>query len=155
IGRLGQAVRNAVAQARLRRDQERTAGELRASEERYRSLFDEAPHPMWGVEAGTLRFLEVNRKAVSHYGYSRGEVLGMTLLDIRPPEDVESTLAGVGRVLGGEPRVSRRRHRTKAGELREVLVASRLVEFAGRRALLAVVEDVTERHRLEAQLRQA
>jgi len=155
LTRLGQAVRNAVAQARLRAEQRRTGDALRASEERYRSLFDEAPHPMWVVEAETLRFLEVNRKAVSHYGYSREEFLAMTLLDIRPPEEIPGIVEGVRAVLAGEPRTGRRRHRTKAGQLLEVSVAGRAVDFAGHRALLAVIDDVTERHRLEGQLRQS
>ncbi|HEV3455686.1 MAG TPA: PAS domain S-box protein [Thermoanaerobaculia bacterium] len=130
--------------------------ELRiAAEERYRSLFDEAPHPMWVVDAETLHFLEVNRKAVDHYGYSRQEFLAMTLLEIRPAEDIPGTLEGVRAVLAGEPRIGRRRHHTKAGQILQVSVASRPVTFAGRPALLAVVDDVTERHRLEAQLLQA
>jgi PAS domain S-box-containing protein len=155
LGRLGQAVRNAVEQARLRDEQRRTVAALRSAEERYRSLFDQGPHPMWVVDGETLRFLEVNLKAVSHYGYSREEFLAMTLVDIRPPEEVPSMLAGVQTVLAGQPSIGRHRHRTKAGQLLEVSVASRPVTFAGRRALLAVVEDVTERQRLEEQLRQA
>ncbi len=155
LGRLGQAIRNAVGQARLRDEQRRTVEALRTAEERYHSLFDQGPHPMWVADGETLRFLEVNLKAVSHYGYSRDEFLKLTLIDIRPPEEVPSLLAGVEAVLGGRPRVGRHRHRTKFGKLLEVSVASRPVTFAGRRALLAVVEDVTERQRLEEQLRQA
>jgi two-component system, cell cycle sensor histidine kinase and response regulator CckA len=155
LARLGTAVRNAVEGAQLRDEQRRTAEALRASAELYRSLFEEAPYSMWVVDAETLRFLEVNRTAVSHYGYSREEFLAMTLLEIRPPEEIPGMLEGVQAVLAGEPRAGAHRHRTKAGELRDVAVASRPVSFGGRRALLAVIDDVTERHRLEAQLRQA
>ncbi len=154
LGRLGRAVLNAVDGARLREEQLRTAEALRLSEERYRSLVEEAPHPMWVVDGETLRFLEVNRKAISHYGYSREEFLAMTLLDIRPAEDVPGMLEAVATVLAGAPRIGRRRHRTKAGQLLEVSVASRAVTFAGRPALLAIVDDVTERRQLEQQLRQ-
>jgi PAS domain S-box-containing protein len=155
LGWFGQAVCNAVAQARLRSEQRRMAEALRASEERYRLLFDESPYLMWVVEIDTLRFLEVNRKAVSHYGYRRHEFLSMTLLDIQQPEEGLGTREGLRAVRAGEPRVSRQRHRTQSGELLEVAVTSRPVEFAGRSALLAVIEDVSERHRREAKLRQA
>jgi two-component system cell cycle sensor histidine kinase/response regulator CckA len=154
-GWLGQAASNAVAQARLRGAQRRMAEALRASEERYHLLFDESPCLMWVVDADTLRFLEVNRKAVGRYGYSRDEFLTMTLLDVRQPEEIPGTHEEVRAELAGEPRIGRGRHRTKAGELIEVSVASRPVDFAGHRALLAVIEDVSERQRLEAQLRQA
>ncbi|HVT60051.1 MAG TPA: PAS domain S-box protein [Thermoanaerobaculia bacterium] len=155
LGRLGQAVRNAVEQNRQRRERQRSTEALRASEEQYQMLFEEAPQAMWVIEAETLRFLEVNRKAVERYGYTREEFLARTLVDIRPPEDVPSMLAAVRRVFAGEVRTGRRRHFTKTGELREVSVASHPLFFAGRRALLAVVEDVTERDRAEAQLRRS
>jgi PAS domain S-box-containing protein len=155
MGRLGLAVRNAVERARLRAGQALSAEALRVSEERYRSLFDEAPHPMWMVDGATLRFLEVNRRATDLYGYSRQEFLAMTILDIRPPEEVAGTLAAVEAALAGAARSNRRRHRAKSGRILEVSVASRPVSFAGRPALLAIVDDVTESHRLEQQLRQA
>ncbi len=155
LGWLGQAASNAVAHARLRGEQRRMAEALRASEERYRLLFDESPYLMWVVEADTLRFLEVNRKAVGRYGYSRDEFLAMTLLDVCHSEEMPGILEEVRAELGREPWIGRGRHRTKAGEVLEVSVVSRSVDFAGRRGLLAVIEDVSERHRQEAQLRQA
>jgi len=155
LGWLGQAASNAIAHAHLRGEQRRMAEALRASEERYRLLFDESPYLMWVVEADTLRFLEVNRKAVGRYGYSRDEFLTMTMHDVRQPEEIPGTLDEMRSELAEEPRIGRGRHRTRAGELLEVSVASRPVDFAGRSALLAVIEDVSERHRLEAQLRQA
>jgi PAS domain S-box-containing protein len=57
-------------------------------EERYRLLFDDNPQPMWLFDAETLAFLEVNNAAIENYGYSREEFLQMTILDIRPQEDV-------------------------------------------------------------------
>jgi two-component system cell cycle sensor histidine kinase/response regulator CckA len=162
LGRLGQAVRNALEQERLRQEERRMTAELRASEERYRLLFDQyrllfdqAPYPMWVVDGETLRFLEVNHKAIDSYGYSRDEFLAMSMLEIRPPEEVPATLAGVSGALAGVPMTGRHRHRTKAGELLEVAVSSRPLSFAGRRALLAVIDDLTERDRLETQHRQA
>jgi two-component system, cell cycle sensor histidine kinase and response regulator CckA len=155
LGWLGQAASNAIAHARMRGEQRRMAEALRASEERYRLLFDESPYLMWVVEADTLRFLEVNRKAVGRYGYSHDEFLTMTLHDVRQTEDIPGTLGERRAELTEEPRIGRGCHRTKAGELLEVSVVSRPVDFAGRRALLAVIEDVSERHRLEAQLRRA
>jgi PAS domain S-box-containing protein len=158
LGWLGQAAFNAIANARLKDEQRRMAEALRASEERYRVLFDESPYLMWVVEAGTLRFLEVNRKAVGRYGYSRDEFLTMTLHDVLRPAEIPGILEEEEErraELAEEPRICRGCHRTRVGELLEVSVASRPVDFAGHRALLAVIEDVSERHRLEAQLRQA
>jgi PAS domain S-box-containing protein len=47
---------------------------------------------MWVFDAETLAFLAVNEAAIRHYGYSRGEFLGMTIRHIRPPEEVQNLL---------------------------------------------------------------
>ena len=44
--------------------------------------------PMWVYDLTTLCFLEVNDAAVHVYGYSRDEFLSMTLLDIRPSQEI-------------------------------------------------------------------
>lgn len=51
--------------------------------------FAHSPHPMWVFDQETLAFLEVNDAAVRRYDYTREEFLGMTILDIRPVEDVQ------------------------------------------------------------------
>src|SRR5438477_3832403 len=71
------------------RQRERDAYEtkLRASEDRYRLLFDHNPLPMWVYDVDTLEFLEVNSAAIRQYGYSRREFLDMRLTAIREPEE--------------------------------------------------------------------
>lgn len=54
--------------------------------------FSTSPDPMWIYDLTTLAFLDVNDAAVKSYGYSRREFLKMTVLDIRPKEDVRSFL---------------------------------------------------------------
>ena len=67
-----------------------------ARRQQYRRLFEQNPIPMWVYDPETLRFLEVNEAAVRHYGYSRQEFLGMTLLDIRPAEDAQRLIEAMG-----------------------------------------------------------
>lgn len=130
--------------------QKRAQDELRASEERYRSLFESNPHPMWVYDAETLRFLAVNEAASAHYGYSRAEFLGMTIRDIRPPEDVEVLLDQLAQPL---PRLGRARiwrHRKKDGSRIDVEISSHELIFDGRNARLVLAHDVTARRRAEA-----
>src|SRR5690554_733658 len=61
---------------------------LKESEKRYRDLFHLSPQPMWVYDVETLAFLDVNQAAVEHYGYSKEEFLSMTILEIRPPDEV-------------------------------------------------------------------
>jgi PAS domain S-box-containing protein len=58
------------------------------SELQYRNLFETNPLPTFIYDFDTLRFLAVNKVAEKHYGYSKNEFLGMTILDIQPPEQL-------------------------------------------------------------------
>ncbi len=134
---LGEAVawvsdRLRVAQA-SDRDRERSV----------RKLFSENPQPMWVFDRESLQFLEVNDAAVGHYGYTRREFLAMRITDIPPPEDAQPPIAHDGAC----------RHRLKDGRVVDVQVTSHHLEFDGVPAVLAAIQDVTERNRLEGQLR--
>jgi len=121
---------------------------------KFRLLFEDNPLAMWVFDRETLSFLEVNQAAVAHYGYSREEFLKMTLADIRPPEDVGRLREAVGQTAGLTV-PAQWRHRLKNGRTIEVEVASHTITYGGRRAVLSVLHDVTERNQLEAQLRQS
>jgi hypothetical protein len=129
---------------------------LAAGERRYRDLFEANPQPMWVYDRETLRFLAVNDAAVHHYGYSRAEFLSMTLLDVQPLDDVPGLLERVAAdipipLMDQGPS----RHRKKDGTVIEVERTSHALTFEGRRARLVMVTDLTERKKLEVQLRQA
>jgi diguanylate cyclase (GGDEF)-like protein/PAS domain S-box-containing protein len=126
---------------------------LRTSEERYRLLFDSSPQAMWVFDAETLRFLAVNDAAVKRYGYSRDEFLRMTILDIRPPEEIPGLNERLNRLSeGAAPSANVWRHRKSNGELMDVEVTSHAIELSGRKARLVVSIDVTERLRVEEKL---
>ena len=129
---------------------------LEQSEEQYRLLFDDNPHPMWVYAVDDLAFLAVNDAAVRVYGYSRDEFLGMTLADVHRAEDVPSLLAWLRSLPPpGRARDTSWKHRRKDGSLLEAEVASNPIWFRGRGARLVLASDVTEKKRLEAQLLQA
>ena len=131
----------------------KTAHDLQRSKESFQVLFDQHPRPMWVYDRETLCFLEVNQCAVHNYGYTREEFLSMRITDIRSDEDAEK--------LRNYMRVERPnldyagiwRHRTKAGEIISVDVTTHTLEFRGRRGGLVMAQDVTDRVRLEQELR--
>ena len=137
----------------VRDDLRKRAEVFEASDARHRALFEASPHPAWVYDLETLDFLAVNDAAVDAYGYSREEFLGMSVLDIRPPEDVPAVLGELRRPAqapGQRPGVWR--HRRKNGSLFEVEVGARELEYAGRRAQLVIATDVTARGRAERTL---
>ncbi len=136
-------------------DRKKSEEALRASEERYRLLFESNPHPMWVYDLETLAFLAVNDAAVRHYGYGHGEFLTMTLKDIRPPEDVPALLENVSQVTKGLDEAGVWRHRKKDGTVIDVEITSHTLTFAGRRAEIVLAHDVTERRKMETELLKA
>jgi PAS domain S-box-containing protein len=136
----------------LRRQSQR---QLEESESRYRLLFEANPQPMWVFDSASLAFLAVNQAAMARYGYTREEFLSMTLRDIRPAEDVPALLE--------HTRVSTRiphtdgpwRHRKKDGTVLVVEIATYPIQFGDAAAILVMATDITERKRLEEELRQS
>jgi PAS domain S-box-containing protein len=126
----------------------------RASETRYRMMFDNSPLPKWLYDAETLRFLDVNEATLRDYGYSREEFLSMTIKDIRPPEDVPALLEAE-RQVELHPKFGVWRLRKKSGEIMQVELTKHTFRLGDRVTRLAVGRDVTERLRLEDQLRQS
>ena len=124
---------------------------LRASEERYRLLFERSPLPMWVYDQETLGFLAVNQAAIDHYGYTRDQFGSMTIADVRPEEDpaVEKRLDAEMQATSGP---SIWRHRKANGDTIDVEITSHALEFSGRRARLVIATDVTERVRTEQRL---
>jgi PAS domain S-box-containing protein len=126
---------------------------LEDSERRYRTLFDIHPLAMWVVDANTLAFLAVNGAAIRLYGYSKDEFLALTADQIRPEEDVDDLRRAFA---DWSNNYSQRvwRHRKKSGDVIPVKVTSFNLDFAGRRARLAVIEDLSERLRAEQRYRE-
>ena len=120
----------------------------------YRTLFAANPLPMWVFDTDTLAFLDVNDAAVARYGYSRDEFLGMTIQDIRPPQDQPAlleTLHGSGTLDRSGPW----RHLAQDGTVIEVEITSHVVDFGEHRGRFVMAEDVTQRERTQRHLQQA
>lgn len=129
---------------------------LLESERQYRELFEGNPLPMWIYDPQSLAFIAVNEAAVKLYGYSQEEFAAMTIKDIRPIEDLPLLMEALARASGQSfHRVAKVRHRTKDGHLLLVEVTGHPVKFAGRDARLVMINDITERQRIEEAVRES
>lgn len=133
------------------REHEQDQRSLRESEQRYHFLFDNNPLPMWVFAEGSLRFLEVNDRAVEHYGYSREEFFNMTVKDIRPAEGIHE-LQQVMEATPNRRATAQTRHRRKDGTLIDVWLSTMPMEYNGQPARVVLIEDITERMRAETGL---
>lgn len=136
-------------------DRKRVEEDLRISEEQHRLLFEANPHPGFIYDLDTFAFLAVNKAAGRHYGYTHDEFVNeITATDLRCPEDVPDFLERVSKVLPDGDRVSvPARHQKKDGTVLNVEITSHAMRFAGKRAEIILVNDVTERKRTETESR--
>jgi len=126
--------------------------ELRRSEEKYRTLFNSDPNPIFVLDLHSLEILDANDRALEDYGYQREELLGKSFVDLAHPED-RQRLRQLNWTQKGT--VYRLRHRTKDGRVLVVSLSYSPCKHLGREAIIATSADVTERVKKEEQLVQA
>ncbi|GAA4459512.1 hypothetical protein GCM10023093_00610 [Nemorincola caseinilytica] len=118
---------------------------LSENENKYKCLFAYSPQPMWVIEEGSSRFLDVNKAAMAHYGYSYEEFMSMTAADIRPITERNSFME-VFMAAKSEERSNRGvwKHQKKDGTLIDVEIMASSVMFDGMAARLILLYDVTK-----------
>ncbi len=97
------------------------------------------------------RILEANAAAVQAYGYSRQELLALTIQDLRASETLaltadQMTQANAGGILFETS------HRRKDGTTFPVEVSSQGATIHGVQTLISIIRDITERKRSEEAL---
>lgn len=132
---------------------------LRASEADFRASFCSSAIGQVQADAETGQYLRVNSRFCEITGYTEQELLGMTFYDLTHPDDRETDSFAHDQMVSGEvAELSReKRYVRKDGEAVWVSINASLIRDAAGQPLrtLAVVQDITERMRLEDQLRQS
>ncbi len=123
-------------------EQRRAAEALREREELYRAIVDQAGDGIELVDVETLRFVEVNDAACRMLGYSREEMLGLSLLDIQADLDEAALRTHVARVQAAGSACFDNRHCRKDGDILDVQVNVRIIRLHGRDYCVAVWRDV-------------
>jgi PAS domain S-box-containing protein len=131
-----------------RRDQE----DLRRSEERFRATFDQAAVGIAHVGFGG-EWLRVNQKLCDIVGYTREELLERTFQDITHPDDLQENLDLFVPLMSGEMSTfsMEKRYLRKDGSIVWInLTVSAACDGKGSPGYsIAVIEDITERKRVE------
>lgn len=119
-------------------------GSRRLSEEKFQKVFRSSPIPFSITTVKEGRFLDVNAAFEQRYGYSREEVLGRTVHELRIWEDPADRTLMISQLNKGGPiRSVITRLRTKSGEIKLTAYSADKIQFDGQPCILAVSEDVT------------
>jgi len=135
-------------------ERKRAEDELRASEERFRSVVDHATDGFFLFDEHQA-ILDVNKQACESLGYGPEEMIGMRPRDFDAGLD-QASIAQIGeRVRGGETVTFETQHRRKDGTVFPVEVRARQFQHGARLLRLSLARDITERKRAEEALRES
>ncbi|MCL6543885.1 MAG: PAS domain S-box protein [Bryobacteraceae bacterium] len=128
--------------------------ERRKLQEHYESIVRQTHDILWWADTQG-RILDCNDRALEVYGYSREELRGMRLPDLRPPEEREASEETVRRVRDAGQLVFTATHKKKNGETFPVEVCARLVVLEGEELIIGAVRDLSEKARVERSLKES
>jgi len=126
----------------------------RGSELKYRALFEQSADGIY-VHDLEGRLMDVNKEAVSQSGYSKEELLGLSVFDLHPNHSRREDILRQWRQWPVEKSfVVEHWHRRKNGVFFPVEIKTGKVRFANGVCMLAVVRDLTDRRKAEEALRE-
>ena len=133
---------------RRRLSQARTEEALMQSALEFRTLFDSANDAIFILDLDG-RLLEANQVACSRLGYSRLDLLRMTLSDIDSPAFATRQTGRLDRIIRGGESIFETVLVSKAGGELTVEMNCCVFEYRGASSILCVARDIGERKRLE------
>jgi PAS domain S-box-containing protein len=145
---------NAVAVVRDITERKRVAAALRQSHDELRAIYEGMADGMLIAEAASKRVVAANNAICRMLGYSRDELLTLSVMDLHPPDHLEYVLdvfraQTEGRLTVAENIPVRR----KDGSLFYADIACNLISYRGQWCNLGFFRDITERRKSEESLR--
>lgn len=150
-----------ILAARLQRDREEEArakfqAALKKSEKTLKTIFDNARDGILLADAETRKLVQANEAMIRMLGYGNEELTGLSIEDIHPSEDLPLVIASFEKQLHGEISLTQNIPvKRRDGNIYYADVNSTPFMLEGRRFVLGIFRDVTERRNLEEQLLQS
>jgi PAS domain S-box-containing protein/putative nucleotidyltransferase with HDIG domain len=134
----------------------RTEVEIRDSEKRFRTIFDSANDGMLLADMEGKKFHSGNAAIYRMLGYSQEEIKKMGITDIHPEKDIPHVIEQFEKQTRKEIAIAQSLPmKRKDGSVFYADISSAPVEISGKRYLLGIFRDITERKRAEEQLQKS
>jgi len=135
---------------------ETQSGELQESQQRFRRIFEESPFGMVLSRSDDRRIVDANPAFCEMTGYNAAELVGRSGIDIAHGDD-SHLLRDIGPEAPDSGQFIEKRYVSRSGAAIWARVRRVLMGASGDHPtlVLALVEDITQQKRVEAELRQA
>lgn len=125
------------------------------SQEKYQTLFNSDPHPIFILERNHHTILDINRRAQDTYGYTHDELVGSAFCDLCDKDD-EELLHGLESMSGSQSLLlTKKRNYRKGGHAFYVNINISPARYGDSDVLIVATTDITESVEKETQLIQA
>src|SRR3984957_10373112 len=148
LARLGIAVKHALEQKRLRDERNRIEDARRASEARYRTLFDYAPDGIVIADANSF-YLDANPSICQMLGYTREEFIGLHASNIVSQKEIQNIAPALSAIKARADHHREWQFRRKDGSAFDAEVIATAMPDGN---LLGMIRDITERKRIQREL---
>ncbi len=133
-------------------ERKRMEQQLTEREGLFHAIFDQASNGIELIDPDELRFVEANPAACRMLGYTYEEYLQLRLEDTQVDLHGEALAMVVRQLEASGGTTFENRHRCKNGDILNVEVTARMLDMPGKRLLVGVWRDITERKRAEENL---
>jgi PAS domain S-box-containing protein len=133
-------------------EHKQTEQALRESENKFRTLFNSTNDAIFMHDLDG-RFLEVNKIACERLGYSWNELLQMTTIDINASEYAARISELIKEIREKEHVIFETVHVRKDGSTIPIELSSRIIDYHGKKAILGIARDITDRKQAEENLK--
>ncbi|MGE5297089.1 MAG: PAS domain S-box protein [Solirubrobacterales bacterium] len=135
-------------------DLKRTENSLRQTERKFRAIFDNTSDGIFLHDMEGWNLVMCNKSCLQMFGYTEEEFLKLSVADLHSEEDLPFIYAQIEKVLtGGKPVRNDIRFKRKDGSFFFADVSPDLVLLDGRQYMVIAMKDITERKRMEEELR--
>lgn len=124
------------------------------SEKRFKLLFNNSSDEIFLADFDG-NFVEVNNEALRKLGYSREELMQKNFTDIKTTKYIPLVSRNIDIILKNGKHIYETEHVTKEGAIIFLEMNSRVIDYFGKKLILTIARDITERKEMERKISSA
>ncbi|WP_143743567.1 response regulator [Methanohalophilus halophilus] len=125
--------------------------QLIRSEKKFHTIFDNAADAIF-IHDLEGNFLEINEIACKRLGYTRGELLNLTPMDIDSQANAKDVPEMIEQILKNGSLIFETVHLTKNGKKIPTEISSKVIDYREEKVILSIARDISRRKEAEEQI---